>query len=159
MTALLLTCMTMLSQWLPTGTEHFKQMVVLSAIESACNPTAVSSAGARGLTQIMPLTGQMLWHDCGMLGEYDELSLHNPAVSIALSHCYLRRLQRRWGSTAAALAAYHGGTAAGKAVVRGKGLRAITGMYVTKYHHLLEVLNEVSTHSTPTSGSNSTGTP
>lgn len=75
--------------------------------ESGWNPSAVSSANARGLTQIVPSTATGI---AKMIGKpnYD---LFNPADSIDMGSAYLKSLIDRYnGNIYAALAAYNMGT-------------------------------------------------
>lgn len=77
-------------------------LVALMRQESAFNPLAVSSAGARGLGQIMPDTAD--W--CGMAWD----AMFNPASNAACSAKYLKMLLDRYdGNQQAALAAYYAG--------------------------------------------------
>jgi len=81
--------------------------------ESAFDPKAVSSAGARGLMQLMPATARELLRDL----ERDPgqalasgTDLHDPELNIALGTRYLARVQRRFGGhPALAAAAYNAG--------------------------------------------------
>jgi len=57
--------------------------------ESAFKEHAVSSAGARGLIQIMPFTGKRLARNMGWKG-FQVHDLYEPEVNIALSALYLR---------------------------------------------------------------------
>jgi soluble lytic murein transglycosylase len=80
--------------------------------ESAFDAQAVSSAGARGLMQIMPATAQELLRELGRepagRGE-----LHDPELNIALGSRYLARMARRFGGhPALAAAAYNAGPGA-----------------------------------------------
>lgn len=70
-------------------------------VESRYNPGAVSPAGARGLMQIMPGTGQ----DLGLDQPFD------PERNIEAGVKYLSRMLHRFGSIELALAAYNAGPA------------------------------------------------
>ena len=70
--------------------------------ESAYDSAAVSSAGARGLMQIMPETGR----DLGLGKPFD------PAENIDAGVRYLKGLMDRFGSLPLALAAYNAGPGA-----------------------------------------------
>lgn len=87
-------------------------LFVLSVIrqESLFEPFAQSGAGARGLMQIIPGTGQELASQLGWPPNYTTEDLERPLVSITFGTRYLAR-QRDYfdGSLYAALAAYNGG--------------------------------------------------
>jgi soluble lytic murein transglycosylase-like protein len=70
--------------------------------ESAWNPRAISRAGARGLTQIMPLTGKIY---CGL--ERDVL--FDPKMNLECGAFYFSKLLRRFNNVKLALAAYNSG--------------------------------------------------
>ena len=77
--------------------------------ESMLNKNAQSAAGAKGLMQIMPKTGQ---HIARLLGEswQTENSLFNPDVNIKYGAYYYKRLLNRFdGHFALATAAYNAG--------------------------------------------------
>jgi soluble lytic murein transglycosylase-like protein len=76
--------------------------------ESAFNPLAVSSAGARGLLQVMPSVGAELARAAGMK-KFDSADLFDPAVNLKLGCAHLAEYRRRFGSVPRALAAYNGG--------------------------------------------------
>jgi len=71
-------------------------------VESGGNPLAVSSAGAAGLMQLMPITAKEL----GVTDRFD------PEQNIDSGTRYLRRLIDRFGSTELALWAYNAGPTA-----------------------------------------------
>lgn len=76
--------------------------------ESRGNPSAVSPAGAVGLMQIMPATGEWI---AGKLGaEFSEDTLPDPAENIRMGCWYLDYLLKRYGGNeTSALAAYNAG--------------------------------------------------
>lgn len=76
--------------------------------ESTFDSGAVSSAGARGLMQIMPTTGRSL---AGALGvRFQRSQLHRPETSLDFGTHYLRDLMDRFGGRVErALAAYNAG--------------------------------------------------
>lgn len=77
--------------------------------ESLYNPEAVSSAGARGLTQVMPATGQGIASSLGV-ENFQVSNLLRPYISITFGAYYLDEQLRRFeGNAAAALAAYNAG--------------------------------------------------
>ncbi len=78
--------------------------------ESLFDGIASSSAGARGLMQIMPATGQEVASEMGYPENYTESDLYRPIVSIRLGTHYLARQASFFnGDLYAALAAYNGG--------------------------------------------------
>jgi soluble lytic murein transglycosylase len=77
--------------------------------ESLFEPVAESYAGARGLGQVMPATGEGIAHSLGLDGfELDDL--YRPSVSVRFGAFYLSvQLGRFDGQILVALAAYNGG--------------------------------------------------
>lgn len=77
--------------------------------ESAFNPTIQSSAGARGLMQLMPGTAQLVHKREGV--PYDGVtSLDDPNTNIGLGSSYIGTLLQRYnGNRIAAVAAYNAG--------------------------------------------------
>lgn len=76
--------------------------------ESTFNAGAVSSAGARGMMQVMPYTGRALARALKI--RYSTKALYDPAVSLAFGTRYLRQLFDRFGgSVERVLAAYNAG--------------------------------------------------
>ena len=88
--------------------------------ESGFNPEAVSGAGARGLTQLMPATAAGLGVD-----------IEDPVDNLRGGARYLRQMLDRFGSTELALAAYNAGP---NAVIRAGGIPPYdeTRNYVTR---------------------------
>ncbi|HET9886202.1 MAG TPA: transglycosylase SLT domain-containing protein [bacterium] len=77
--------------------------------ESWLDPEAVSRAGARGLLQIMPETGQDVARQSG-LEDFQRGDLFDPAINIRLGVFYLRRLfDRLDNEPLLVLAAYNAG--------------------------------------------------
>jgi soluble lytic murein transglycosylase len=77
--------------------------------ESLFNPGAQSGAGAIGLAQVMPATGQGIAQNL-QVADFQESDLLRPAVSIRFGAFYLsRQLDLMEGSLQAALSAYNGG--------------------------------------------------
>jgi soluble lytic murein transglycosylase len=77
--------------------------------ESLFEPSAESSAGARGLSQVMPATGRQLARFLGM-DNYTEDDLYRPSVSIEFGAFYLAtQLQVFENQIPVALASYNGG--------------------------------------------------
>ena len=90
----------------------FHPFVVWSLMrqESFFDQTIVSPAGARGLMQIMPATGEEVAGQLGWPANYSSESLNLPIVSIKLGLRYLNSAQRYLdGDLFAAMAAYNGG--------------------------------------------------
>ena len=87
--------------------------LVLSIIrqESAFNPAAISSSGARGLMQLMPMTAQELLTKL-KLPQEPASRLHDPQLSITLgTHYFAGLMQRYQGNVALALTGYNAGPA------------------------------------------------
>ncbi|MGQ9827416.1 MAG: transglycosylase SLT domain-containing protein [Roseiflexus sp.] len=77
--------------------------------ESAFDPAATSWAGARGLAQVMPATGQGIAQALGIAG-FRETDLYRPDLSIRFGAFYLsRQITAMGGNLEGALAAYNGG--------------------------------------------------
>lgn len=77
--------------------------------ESLFNATAVSVADARGLTQVIPSTGQYIANQLAW-PDYQNSDLLRPYVSVEFGSYYLAEQLRLFdGNVAAALAAYNGG--------------------------------------------------
>lgn len=77
----------------------------IAHVESRHNPAAVSPAGARGVMQVMPATGERFG--------VSRASLHQPRTSLEVGAAYLKTLQQRFGTNLPLiLAAYNAGEAA-----------------------------------------------
>jgi len=76
--------------------------------ESRFDPTAVSSAGAYGLMQLMPGTAQSTARSLGMTSP-DQRGLADPATNIALGAAVVKAELMRFGRVDLALAAYNAG--------------------------------------------------
>jgi soluble lytic murein transglycosylase len=76
--------------------------------ESMFNPNAVSPAGAIGLMQVMPATGQMLARRAGVSG-FQPSMLRQPELNVRLGTLFLADLLARNGSPTEAFAAYNAG--------------------------------------------------
>ncbi|HEX7557222.1 MAG TPA: lytic transglycosylase domain-containing protein, partial [Leptolinea sp.] len=92
--------------------ENIHPFVLFSVLrqESMFEGFVESSAGARGIMQIMPATGEEISGGMGWPLNYKEDDLYRPMVSIRLGARYLAR-QREYfgGNLVAALAAYNAG--------------------------------------------------
>lgn len=75
--------------------------------ESSFDPQAVSSVGARGLTQITEDTFDWLLTKTGENYTFDDL--FTPEISIKYSALFLSILQEEYGVTETVIAAYHAG--------------------------------------------------
>lgn len=96
------------------GRSGLPPSLVLALIkqESGFDPRAVSRAGARGLMQLMPVTGTEQARREGM-EDFHPDSLFIPAVNVRLGVTYLRDLLRRYdGDVVLALACYNAGPVA-----------------------------------------------
>jgi len=92
-------------------TRGLNPYLLLSIIrqESAFNPAAVSSSGARGLMQLMPTTAQELLHKLKLPQEAAS-RLHDPQLSMTLgTHYFAGLMQRYQGNVVLALAGYNAG--------------------------------------------------
>lgn len=76
-------------------------MTALGGKESSYNPAAVSSAGAVGLTQVMPGT----WRDMG----YTDEQMQSPEYQADAGARYLAQMYQQFGNWRDALQAYHDG--------------------------------------------------
>lgn len=77
--------------------------------ESLFNPEAVSSAGARGLMQLMPATAERMAKDLKLDYETSRLT-SDPGFNISLGREYLTRLLDRWdGEEILTIASYNAG--------------------------------------------------
>jgi soluble lytic murein transglycosylase len=98
---------------IPAAQEHgFHPLFLFSVIrlESLFEGFVRSSAGARGLMQIIPSTGESLANRLGWPPGYTADDLYRPLVSITLGSEYLAQQRDAFGGDVyAALAAYNGG--------------------------------------------------
>ena len=95
--------------------------LAVAKVESDFNPKALSSAGARGIMQIMPRTGRQ---EFGV----NENELWDPRLNIQLGIDYLAQLYRQYGNRwDLALSHYNGGT------LRGHGRNARPHRYTRRY--------------------------
>jgi len=98
---------------IPAGQEYgFHPLLLFSIIrqESLFEGFVRSTAGARGLMQIIPSTGAELVDQEGWPPDYSDEDLYRPLVSIKLGTAYLAYLRSYYdGDMYAALAAYNAG--------------------------------------------------
>lgn len=106
--------------------------------ESGWNPDAVSSAGAEGIAQFMPLTSQ---------GNVDPF---NPFESLSYAAELLRSYYRKFGDWEQALAAYNAGPGA---VQKYGGVPP----YTETQNYIRKILGKFSGDSTGTTGSEERG--
>lgn len=76
--------------------------------ESVFNPNAISRAGARGLMQVMPATGQLISKRQGS-GAITAADLLNPTLNVRLGMNYLAQMLGQFGRIEYAAAAYNAG--------------------------------------------------
>ncbi len=91
---------------------NFHPLLLFSVVrqESAFESFVSSSAGARGLMQIVPATGQEIAESLGWPSNYTDADLYRPLVSANLGTKYLAKWRDYFGGDLfAALAAYNGG--------------------------------------------------
>jgi soluble lytic murein transglycosylase len=87
-------------------------LLALIRQESFFDPWAGSSAGALGLTQVIPSTAEGIAADLGLRTEFSDQDLFRPAISIEFGAHYLsEQLDAFDGRLAPALAAYNAGPA------------------------------------------------
>jgi soluble lytic murein transglycosylase len=78
-------------------------------VESIYNKRIISNAGAVGLMQIMPATGERIAHQLGV-NDFDASELLDPQLNLDFSAWYLASLLRRFdGRLPLAIASYNGG--------------------------------------------------
>jgi soluble lytic murein transglycosylase len=90
--------------------QHIDPYFVLAIMreESRFYSSANSTAGARGLMQLMPSTARMVAKHNGL--DYDEELLHTPEFNIPIGTMYLKRVLERFdGNPVFAAAAYNAG--------------------------------------------------
>jgi soluble lytic murein transglycosylase-like protein len=119
--------------------EERKQFVVLIGIESKFNPTARSSAGAVGLTQVIPKYAKEFGAHCGM-NDVTQEDLLNPDINLFIGACWFKVLLNKLNSNVAlALVAYNAGQSSSQ-LKQLKSLNNITNIetssYVAKYTFL-----------------------
>lgn len=94
------------------ATAHIIDPILLAAIiktESNFNPKALSTAGARGLVQIMPDTGDWIANQMSLL-DFDADKLYHPETNIKMGAWYLADLTKAFhNNQTMVLAAYNAG--------------------------------------------------
>jgi soluble lytic murein transglycosylase len=104
-------------------------VLAVMQIESGYYNWARSRAGALGLMQIMPATGEMLARELEIPWEGPE-TLFEPLVNVRLGITYLARLHARYRNWSPALAAYNWGPGAIDRRLRGG--RALPAAYTKR---------------------------
>ena len=102
-----------LPDWMPTDGFRLDRALVYAVMrqESAFNPRARSSAGARGLMQLMPATAAFIANDRSLRRRHVD-RLYAPSLNMALGQKFLRYLLGRsaiQGNLFFAVAAYNAG--------------------------------------------------
>jgi hypothetical protein len=82
-------------------------LLAIGTVESRYDPQAVSAANARGLYQIWPASGRLLFRSLGW--EYDDAALHDPEKNTECAALYLDILFSTYGDPQMVLAEYNGG--------------------------------------------------
>jgi soluble lytic murein transglycosylase len=82
-------------------------LLAIGTVESRYDPQAVSSADARGLYQIWPSSGRLLFRSLGW--DYDNAALHDPEKNTEAAALYLDILFTAYGDPQMVLAEYNGG--------------------------------------------------
>jgi hypothetical protein len=82
-------------------------LLAIGTVESRYDPQAVSSADARGLYQIWPSSGRLLFRSLGW--DYDDAALHDPEKNTEAAALYLDILFTTYGDPQMVLAEYNGG--------------------------------------------------
>lgn len=83
-------------------------ILAVISVESDFYPNAVSSAGARGLMQLMPETFTFL-RDERLKEKHTDEEIDDPCVNIRYGTCYLAYLKARFNTWPETLAAYNAG--------------------------------------------------
>jgi soluble lytic murein transglycosylase-like protein len=113
-------------------------------VESRHNTTAISSAGARGVMQVMPATA-------ARFGVDQAVSLHHAATNLEVSAAYLKTLQGRFGTDLPlVLAAYNAGEGAVERYGRRIPPYAETQLYVRQVLAKYQLLTDAAKHTAHT---------
>lgn len=112
------------------------ELRTLAVIESALNPLATSSVGAKGIWQFMPITGREYGLEINSL--VDERC--DPRLSTQAACKYLKRMYQVYGDWTLAIASYNTGPGnVNKAIVRAGGdPKNYKGSFWDVYEHLHE---------------------
>jgi soluble lytic murein transglycosylase-like protein len=82
-------------------------LLAIGTVESRYDPYVVSSADARGLYQIWPSSGRLLFRGLGW--DYEDAALHDPEKNTEAAALYLDILFTAYGDPQMVLAEYNGG--------------------------------------------------
>jgi soluble lytic murein transglycosylase-like protein len=82
-------------------------LLAIGTVESGYDAMAVSKADARGLYQIWPSSGRLLFRSLGW--DYDDAALHDPEKNTEAAALYLDILFAAYGDPQMVLAEYNGG--------------------------------------------------
>jgi hypothetical protein len=82
-------------------------LLAIGTVESRYDAQAVSTADARGLYQIWPSSGRLLFRSLGW--DYDDAALHDPEKNTEAAALYLDILFTAYGDPQMVLAEYNGG--------------------------------------------------
>lgn len=115
--------------------------LVLAVIqtESSYNPTAVSHVGAKGLMQLMPLTGKAMSQEIALV-DYNTDHLFDASTNVMLGTYYLSKLMNRYGNLEYALTAYNAGPTMMDNVIREQ--RPIPTPYAAKVQGTMTDITE-----------------
>lgn len=103
-------------------------LTAVARVESAFDPWATSSVGARGLLQVMEPTGSALLSDLGATLR-TPLELYDVETNVALGARYLAWLLARFDDPAAALVAYNRGPSGARRVLAGADAARVLSGY------------------------------
>jgi hypothetical protein len=124
--------------------ERQEQYIVLLAIESGFNPDAKSTAGAIGLSQLMPKYAPGFAKACGIEG-LDVADLKHIDLQIKIGACAFKQLlNANGGNLAATLVSYNAGmnSSSFKTLVNGGTIQNVEAAnYATKHMYLTQKIN------------------
>lgn len=124
-----------------TDRKEQEAYITLVAIESGFNPEAKSSAGAIGLSQLMPQYVTEFAEQCN-IKDFRIEDLRHIELQLRIGACTFRQLLKVTnGNTSAALVGYNAGinSASFQALVKGKSIQNTEAAnYVTKHKYLTD---------------------
>lgn len=126
--------------------EQARYFAILVAIESRFNPAVTSSAGAVGLSQLMPGTAAEFGKLCGIT-DFKRDDLFDPELNLTIGACVFRALLGAYkGNLASVLVAYN----AGGASLSMKQLQSLSNIsndetprYVTRFMYLEQMTKKL----------------